>query len=83
MEKNVLNNKLEKDSKNSLTKLNIGLTSLSGMMDSALDEVYKSIDKVLTKKQAAQYKAYLNKHNKLVAEGKHKTAAELKNPLTK
>ena len=48
MEKNNLNNKLEKDSEEGLKKLNIGLSSLSGLMGDALDNAYASIDNALT-----------------------------------
>lgn len=78
MEKNNLNNKLEKDSHKQFKKLNIGLSSLSGMMASGLDSAYASIDAVVTEKQAAQYRLYLDKWIKLELEGKHEAAEELK-----
>jgi len=78
VEKNNLNNKLEKDTEKGLEKLNIGLTSLSGLMGDALDNAYASIDNALTPKKAAQYKAYMNKWIKLEMEGKHEAADELK-----
>jgi len=78
VEKNRLNNKLEKDSIEQTKKLNIGLASLSGMMGSALDNAFASIDSVVTEKQSIQYRAYMNKYIKLCSEGKHEAAEELK-----
>ena len=78
MEKNNLNNKLEKDSQDQYKKLNIGLTSLSSMMGTALNGAFASIDSVVTEKQSIQYRAFMNKYIKLYQDGKIDAAEELK-----
>ena len=78
MEKNNLNNKLEKDSQDQYKKLNIGLTSLSSMMGTALNGAFASIDSVVTEKQSIKYRAFMNKYIKLYQDGKIDAAEELK-----